>query len=71
MQVQVQQVVPDGTVAIGRGLDLATGDLVIFSGERRPMRNIQADLEEHAEVVTEISDRAVLSRVDVHGLLDA
>lgn len=63
MQVQVQQVIPDGSVALGRGTDLETGDYVLFGGDWRPMRDIQAALEESSDVVADVPDWAVLNRV--------
>jgi len=69
MLLQVTEIMPFcrfDTVIEAVGVDLDTGDRVLFGGDHRPMYHILEALEAGEEVVAEVPDWAVLSVISAH-----
>ena len=62
-QVEVERVVPGGSIWTGEGKDVTTGEHVVFGGDWRPMRDIAEALQAGAAPVANVPSWAVLSAV--------
>lgn len=61
MQVLVDEVIYDGgTIAIGHGTELESGDRVTFGGDWRPMRDLADAVFDHGEILVTVEDWQVL-----------
>jgi hypothetical protein len=49
VNVLVEQVIPNGSIAIGIGTDVATGNRIRFGGDHRPMADIALAIEGGAD----------------------
>jgi hypothetical protein len=69
IEVIVQQVLPEpgSTVWRGRGVEITTGDYVLFGGDWRPMYALAEQLQEVDEVLADVPVWAVLTRTPGDG----
>ena len=58
--IQVESVSIDGTIGQGRGLDVETGQRVVFGGDWRPMQALGEAVDDGEEPLVEIEEWQVL-----------
>jgi hypothetical protein len=61
IEVEVLQVIPDGSVCVAIARDTTTGELLRFGGDWRPMAEIAAAIDMDETVITSIEPWQLLS----------